>query len=57
MSPAKFRDCAASVICTLSSIGKFLASMFIVEEADLVAYDIAGHEIPYSLLFILYGYV
>jgi hypothetical protein len=31
--------------------------MFIVEEVDLVAYDVAGHEIPYSLLFTLYGYV
>ena len=57
MSPAKLPNCAASLTRTLSSIGKFLASMFIVEEVDLVAYDVAGHEIPYSLLFTLYGYV
>jgi len=41
----------------LSSGGKFIASMLIVEEAELIAYDIAGHKIPYVLLFTLYGYL
>jgi hypothetical protein len=31
--------------------------MLIVEEAELIASDVAGHEIPYVLLFTLYGYL
>jgi hypothetical protein len=57
MNSAKLPKCGASLTRILSVIGKFLASMFIVEDADLVAYDVAGHEIAYSLLFTLYGYV
>jgi hypothetical protein len=57
MRPAKSPSYVAPVTRMLSSGGKFIASMLIVEEAELIAYDIAGHKIPYVLLFTLYGYL
>jgi hypothetical protein len=56
MNSTKFPKLSFSAKALLSGIGKLLALIFVIQETDLVGYTAAGQQIPYSLLFTMYGF-
>lgn len=57
MKPARTLTRLVLVTSFFSVVSKLVASMFVVQETDFVVYDTGGHEIPYCMLFTMYGFV